>query len=221
MPKVLKATPEKEDFRGKYTQGETSVVAKRLLDGYFLAVEQLLQSSGLARRKSASAIEIGCGEGFSTQRIRNFLPAGVSLEASEYVQAQLPHARERNPGLTITQESIYELQHASGSYDVVFLLEVMEHLDHPKKALSEVSRILKKDGYLIVGVPREPLWRALNMSRGKYLKELGNTPGHLNHWSHGGKKMFIEQNFGPVLASKKPIPWTILLAKNHHRSKAS
>ena len=32
-------------------------------------------------------------------------------------------------------------------------------------------------------MPREPLWRGLNMARGAYLKDLGNTPGHVNHWS--------------------------------------
>ena len=34
--------------------------------------------------------------------------------------------------------------------------------------------------------PREPLWRGLNIARGAYLKDLGNTPGHLNHWSKRG-----------------------------------
>ena len=43
-------------------------------------------------------------------------------------------------------------------------------------------------GYLLVCVPREPLWRGLNMARGAYLKDLGNTPGHLNHWS---KRSFV------------------------------
>ena len=37
--------------------------------------------------------------------------------------------------------------------------------------------------WLLVSVPREPLWRGLNLARGSYLRELGNTPGHLNHWS--------------------------------------
>ena len=36
---------------------------------------------------------------------------------------------------------------------------------------------------LLVSVPREPLWRGLNMARGAYMRDLGNTPGHVNHWS--------------------------------------
>ena len=40
--------------------------------------------------------------------------------------------------------------------------------------------------HLLVSVPREPLWRALNVARGAYLRELGNTPGHVNHWSKRG-----------------------------------
>ena len=37
--------------------------------------------------------------------------------------------------------------------------------------------------WLLVSVPREPVWRMVNMARGAYWKDLGNTPGHVNHWS--------------------------------------
>jgi hypothetical protein len=30
-------------------------------------------------------------------------------------------------------------------------------------------------------VPREPIWRIGNMARGRYLGDLGNTPGHIQH----------------------------------------
>ena len=51
----------------------------------------------------------------------------------------------------------------------------------PERALAEMARVAR--GYLLVSVPREPLWRALNIARGAYVRDLGNTPGHLNHWS--------------------------------------
>lgn len=207
----LSATPEQEDFRHKYTEEGSGKIGARLLDGYFSSVDRLAQAANL--KKGSKAIEIGCGEGFSTQRINGFLPSGVELMASEYVKSLLPHAREKNPGVKVIEESVYELKHKDETFDMVFLLEVLEHLDYPDQALAEIRRTIKPGGYLILGVPREPLWRFLNMLRGKYLKDFGNTVGHLNHWSARGLEKYISQHFGPVVKRENPLPWTLVLAR--------
>jgi SAM-dependent methyltransferase len=217
MPKTstkpLKATPELEDFAHKYTEEGSGKIGAKLLDGYFKSVESLFKASGLAGQKKVTAIEVGCGEGFSTARLREMLPQNVALAASEYVADLVPKAQKRNPTVNVIKESIYETTHKDNSFDLVFLLEVLEHLDYPDAALKELHRILKPSGYLILGVPREPLWRTLNMARGKYLKQLGNTPGHLNHWPTTLLKRTITKNFGPIITHRKPLPWTQVLAQ--------
>src|SRR3712207_8488836 len=45
----------------------------------------------------------------------------------------------------------------------------------PEHTVAEMARVA--DGHLLVSVPREPLWRMLNVARGAYVKDLGNTPG--------------------------------------------
>ena len=76
--------------------------------------------------------------------------------------------------------------------------------------VAEMARV--STGHLLVSVPREPLWRGLNMARGAYLKDLGNTPGHLNHWS---KRAFVELlgRHGEVVEARSPFPWTMLLVR--------
>ena len=66
--------------------------------------------------------------------------------------------------------------------------------------------------WLLVSVPREPLWRGLNMARGAYLKDLGNTPGHVNHWS---RRAFVAEcsRVGAVAEVRSPFPWTMLLVR--------
>jgi hypothetical protein len=66
--------------------------------------------------------------------------------------------------------------------------------------------------HLLVSVPREPLWRALNMARGAYWSALGNTPGHLNHWS---RRSFLEllSHHGEVVEVRSPFPWTMVLVR--------
>lgn len=207
----LTATPENEDFAHKYTEEGQGKIGSKLLDGYFKAVKDLVV--GMGEKESLKAIELGCGEGFSTERLAKMLPPDTTLYASEFVEELVPRAQKRNPDVEIIQESVYELTHKDNSFDVVFLLEVLEHLDYPDKALEEIKRILKPGGVLILGVPREPIWRGLNMARGKYLKDFGNTIGHLNHWSSRSLVKFIEANFGPVEARKQPLPWTIVRAR--------
>jgi ubiquinone/menaquinone biosynthesis C-methylase UbiE len=212
----LKATPELEDFGHKYTEEGQGKIGSKLLDGYFKAVKELLNESGkLTSKNKLKVIELGCGEGYSTQRLHKMLPKNSELMASEYVDNLVPVAQKLNPKVKVIQESVYELKHKDNTFDVIFLLEVLEHLDYPDTALEEIKRVLKDDGALVLGVPREPLWRGLNMARGKYLKDFGNTVGHLNHWSARSLVKHVEKHLGPVVVRKNPIPWTLVLAKKH------
>lgn len=209
----LRATPEDEDFAHKYTREGQGKIGSKLIDNYFANVDQLMHETGLQNEPTFQAIEIGCGEGFSTQRIANILPSQAIFTASEFVPDLVPRAAKRNPDVTVLQESVYELTHPDDTFDVVFLLEVLEHLDYPDKALREIARVLKPSGYLILGVPREPLWCMLNLARGKYVRHFGNTTGHLNHWGKHTLRIYMEEHFGPVRQARTPLPWTIVSAQ--------
>jgi ubiquinone/menaquinone biosynthesis C-methylase UbiE len=198
----LRAKPEDENFNGKYTEG--GFIAKKLVDNYFISVSKLLSKCQTIEK----AHEIGAGEGLSTLRLKSMVPL---ITASEFVEELVKKAQFNNPQIAVFQESVYDLKYGDDSVDLVFLLEVLEHLDYPEKALQEIKRVTSR--YLILGVPREPLWRFLNMCRFKYLRDLGNTPGHLNHWSTQSIVKLIEQEFGSVIAIETPIPWTIILAE--------
>jgi hypothetical protein len=66
--------------------------------------------------------------------------------------------------------------------------------------------------HLLVSVPREPLWRALNLARGAYVSHLGDTPGHLNHWS---RRSFVRllSRYGDLTEVRTPLPWTMALVR--------
>jgi hypothetical protein len=65
---------------------------------------------------------------------------------------------------------------------------------------------------VVVSVPREPIWCGLNMVRGKYFSKLGNTPGHIQHWSSSDFVNLVSKYFD-VVEVKKPLPWTMLLCR--------
>ena len=73
------------------------------------------------------------------------------------------------------------LPFADDEFEIATAMEVLEHVPDAADVLSEMARVSSK--WILVSVPREPLWRGLNMARGAYWRDLGNTPGHINHWS--------------------------------------
>ncbi|MBI3441567.1 MAG: class I SAM-dependent methyltransferase [Proteobacteria bacterium] len=192
-----------ENFREKYTNAGR--IGSILIDRFYDAVREVLQGRV---SELSSILEIGVGEGFSTQRIRRMLPPKLHFEASEFRDDLAPLAQQRNPDVIVSQESIYALKRETCSFDLILCLEVLEHLEDPVAAMEELARVSRK--YVIVSVPREPIWRMLNLMRGKYIGSLGNTPGHIQHWSARAFQKFSGTLF-EVLDMRTPLPWTVLL----------
>lgn len=189
-----------EDFSKKYTQ--TNLISRRIIANFYQEIDRLLNNLPIA-----NALEVACGPGFSTQYLTKLCP-DINWQASDNETNLVAQAREKNPEINISQESIYQLNRPNNNFDLVVALEVLEHLAKPEEALQELRRVTKT--YCLVSVPREPLWRILNMLRGRYLKNLGNTPGHINHWSGNQLKKFVSPYF-TISKQVQPLPWTILL----------
>jgi hypothetical protein len=105
-------------------------------------------------------------------------------------------------------QPVEQLEPEADSAQLVLCCEVLEHLDDPKRALDVLAELARP--WLIASVPREPLWRALNLARLSYVRDLGNTPGHLSHWSKRGFVRFLSRRF-EVIEVLSPLPWTMAL----------
>ena len=75
---------------------------------------------------------------------------------------------------------------------------------------AEVARV--SSGWLLLSVPWEPVWRILNVARGRYVGSLGNTPGHVQHFSRRAIRGLVASRF-ELVAERRPFPWTVLLAR--------
>ena len=153
-------------------------ISRRLVRRFDQTVVQCLEAIG-----PDSLHDVGCGEGRLTRLLaRHF---GLPLRATDIDAGLIARCRStRVPGVTFIRRSIYDLQPPEDRADVVLCCEVLEHLTRPLDGLAALKRLGARR-YLF-SVPREPLWRVLNLCRGRYWSGLGNTPGHLNHWSTGG-----------------------------------
>lgn len=132
-----------------------------------------------------SALDVGCGEGYIIKYLRKHNNK-IYIEGVDISEEVLEIAQKLNPGVKFSKGSIYNLKYRHTSFDVVLAIEILEHLEEPKKAIEELKRVSKK--YIILSVPNEPYFRIANMLRLKYLSKFGNTPGHIQNWT---KKEFL------------------------------
>lgn len=187
--------------------GSRNPIVKRMMAGFESALSELVD------RASPTAIhEIGCGEGYWVLR---WAEQGLVARGCDFSTHVIDLARENAAGRGLSPSlfearSIYDLEAGRDSADLIVCCEVLEHLEHPEAGLQALQRVV--GGHLIVSVPREPLWCALNMVRGKYIAERGNTPGHVQHWSKSGFVRLVSKYFH-VVEVKSPLPWTMLLCR--------
>ncbi|HEX2466721.1 MAG TPA: class I SAM-dependent methyltransferase [Solirubrobacterales bacterium] len=180
---------------------------ERRLVGRFLT-----DLDGMVGRTGArEAHEVGCGEGELALRLAG---GGLRVRGSDVSAEVIAHARERATaaGLEVDYQAapIQALEAARDAAELIVCCEVLEHLDDPRRALSVLVALARP--WLVVSVPREPIWRALNLARLKYVRELGNTPGHLNHWSRRGFLELLEGEL-EVVEVRSPLPWTMALCR--------
>jgi ubiquinone/menaquinone biosynthesis C-methylase UbiE len=152
------------------------------------------------------ALEVGCGEGVIADKLHRRFGEVVALDLPD---AGLRADWRRYAGPRFLHASAHELPFGDDQFDVVVAAEVLEHLPDPDRGLAEMARVGRR--HLVLSVPREPVFRSCNLIAGRYVRDLGNTPGHLNHWSKRGFVRFVSQ-VAEVRAVTSPFPWTVIWA---------
>jgi len=179
-------------------------VVRRLMGEFERTLDELFELAA-----PRSLLDVGCGEGVLVhswaKRLGDRRVVGIDLEEPSI---QAGWAERQAPNLEYRVMEAENLPFGDGEFDLASAIEVLEHVPDPEHTVAEMARCAER--HLLVSVPREPLWRMLNIARGAYWPALGNTPGHLNHWSRRSFLSLLSRH-GDVVEVRSPFPWTMLL----------
>ncbi len=199
-------TQTTDNFR-KHTS--KNPIQKFLINNFYKSLISTVQDL-----KVDSVLDVGCGEGFTLQKLYEN-KIGRKLEGIDYQQIAIELGKKLHPNLVLKQGDIYKLPYKDNSFDLIICTEVLEHLKDPKQALKEISRASKK--YLVLSVPNEPFFMMANFLRGKNIARLGNDIEHVQNWTSKGFQRFVKSQKEPesqrvrILRVRHPFPWTVLL----------
>jgi len=134
----------------------------------------LLENIG-KNKKFINGIDLGCSGNSILNFIENVKNKSfydiASIPLNQYVSKKItkspPHLKRDY--LHPLCGDLTNLPYRDNSFDILFTLDTLEHIKDDKSAISEISRILKKDGIAVITVPhREDYYKAQNKLIGHF-----------------------------------------------------
>jgi SAM-dependent methyltransferase len=157
-------------------------------------------------------LEVGCGEGYVLAELQR---AGIDAELIGVDVSALAIEAARRRVAPSAELHVADARQVRTSFsgrrpELVMMLEVLEHLEDPSAVLDDLAALTTR--YVLLSVPREPLFRGMNLLRLKNVRHLGNDPEHVNHWSARAFVDLVARRFD-IVARSHPFPWTMVLGR--------
>lgn len=153
-------------------------------------------------------LDVGCSTGEFLRFIQPFFKEIAGVDISD---AAIKKAKAKGIEKVFQVDIEYQkLPFENNNFDLVFCLEVLEHLFSEKNCLSEIKRVLKPKGLLLVSVPNDVLkWRKrfkVLFGQIPFQENLPHHTSHLRFFSKKSLKKTLEDNgFNVLFVGGLPI----------------
>ncbi|MBU2213230.1 class I SAM-dependent methyltransferase [Patescibacteria group bacterium] len=183
----------------------------------------------LASQPQHKILDVGCGDGVIMKMIQCGERTGIDLSCT-----MLDRARSRvSLGADFIQMDAEHMTFSDNSFDRICCSEVLEHVLHPQQVLSEIWRVVKPDGIVVVSIPNERLIRLckkfvhvlhlrllLSLSDEQKIAPLYN-PWHLHNMSRSlflqwSKKLFKCEKILLIPLTILPLRYVFVLRHQKH-----
>lgn len=128
-----------------YYDNLSSVYDKDHTRGYFEFINCFEFESIIPLAKGKSVLEVGCGTGIILKRVAKIASKAVGVDISdEMISAS------KKKGLNVKKADVSSLPFKNNEFDVTYAVKVIAHVPNVRKAFSEMTRVVKKDGFVVV-----------------------------------------------------------------------
>lgn len=139
-----------------------------------------------AYRNTSKLLDIGCGYGFflETAKQNNWDVTGVEI-TDDAVKACT------SKGLRMHHGTLETAHFQDETFDVIVLIETIEHVIQPEKLITEIHRVLRPGGLVYLTTPN---FNAINRYRLKAQYDVIQYPLHLSYFTPKTLQRFFESN---------------------------
>lgn len=140
-------------------------------------------------------LDAGCGDGINLQELEKLVVSyniASTVTGIDYSKVRTQRAKKVVKG-TVLEGSLLSLPFQNAFFDAVLCNHVLEHIENADQALSEIFRVLKPGGVLIVGVPNEGC--LLASLRNKVLQQsILKTTDHVKFFTKTTLEKILKKN---------------------------
>jgi ubiquinone/menaquinone biosynthesis C-methylase UbiE len=153
----------------------------------------------LKHSKARLILDVGCAEGFITNYLSQLHAQVIGID----IDQSLKIAKNKVKNASFIYASITHLPFKEETFEAVTLLEILEHLPDTSidEGITEVNRVLKSGGTLIVSVPYK---EKITYIRCIHCGKLTPLWGHIQRFDENKLKSILPQNYAQ--AEKKHLP---------------
>lgn len=126
-------------------------------------------------KKNEKILDIGCGDGVWYLELKKRKVEVIGLDLSDYDLNKLKErARVLNVNPDVIKADAQKMPFGENSFDKVYSISTLEHIENDKKVFGEVARVLKPNGLLIISIPMKevPLLTKLAVKLPRPIKKL-------------------------------------------------
>lgn len=192
--KGLSEFQDNQLLKGALGEGYTATVASIL---HRLIIGEI-RNAGVGRK--VDLIEIGGGNGHFFDLVEEDVSTYVNIEPGHVHLNQKGIERLRNLKYQCLRCSAEDIPLYDESVDVAISIASFDHIPHYRKAMAEISRVLRKDGVFILALNNRRSWWKILLSGTDYLKrrEAAIAEEHYFQWSLAECKSHLSE-FMPVI----------------------
>ena len=111
-----------------------------------------------------SVLELGCGEGYTLEYVKNEF--GAKKTTGVEIDPQAAQSARERVDIVLNQSAEEPLDLPLEAFDLVLCLDVLEHLYNPWQVLADLNKHIKPGGYVLASIPNVQHWSVVKMLLG-------------------------------------------------------